>query len=523
MLQWILENDTVRGVLEAAVYFAIALVLVVAMLRCHVPVRRNTRALRRASRDMVNEARQQRGRPVWNEVDFLGNGLRSEWARFLQNAELMDAHGEPCEVEDYINEDTAIYDVAGTQLADLTPGVLVSLGILGTFWGLVMALFGVSLDDIGLIAQTIQNMINGMFVAFMTSICGIIASFIFNYSNRYVLGRAHRALEHFLKTFRQYAMPMPADAGNKMLAMQREQNEYLRCFVEEVSQRTAAQIEQAILRALLPVQRSMDNFIIAATREQVEGMDRVAARFVERMNLVLDGQFIKLGETLAQLNTNHRHTQTDLQAASAAISSVTQEVLQMQQYVGSMFEQMDVFFQRVDRVGRTTEETGTRSAELLENIHAASIQQAKYLTKLQEYQAELQESVRQYVQWADKLLSASDLQSRVTNEGLARIAADLQDSASLLQSSYDSFVENIQIGLARALGMLNENITAIAKDLDATVKGMHAVVSDVPALMTKSTQRYDRQIKQFADTLEQLQMSMQSTAKALAEGRREVG
>ncbi len=523
MIEWLIQSPF-RVIFEVGIYIAIAVVLLIAIARCFGPVRRNARALRRATRDLVGEAKLKRARPAWNEVDFLGNGLRSEWASFLQNAELMDSHGESCDVETYINEDTAIYNAANTQLADLTPGVLVSLGILGTFWGLVLALYGVDLNDTSLIAQTIQNMIGGMFVAFLTSICGIVASLVFSYSNRYVIGRAHRALEHFLRTFQQYAMAKPADTGNKMLTMQQEQNEYLRSFVEEVSLRTATQIEQSIVRALLPVQRSMDNFIIAATREQVEGIDRVAARFVERMNLVLDGQFIKLGETLTQLNANHQHTQADMQSATAAISTVTQEVLQMEQYAQGMFAQMDTYFQRMERAGRVAEETTQRSTELLESMHATSMQQAKYLTKLQEYQAELQGSVQQYVQWADKLLATTDQQSRITNEGLARIATDLQDSAALLQSSYDSFVENIQTGLARALGMFDENMTGIAKDLNTAMNGIHTVVKEIPTVMAGSARKYGTQVDQFVDALSQLQKSMNAATAALSDqaGRRGV-
>jgi len=201
----------------------------------------------------------------------------------------------------------------------------------------------------------------------------------------------------------------------------------------------------------------------------------------------------------------------------------------MQQRVQSMFARMDEIFQRIERAGNASEETGTRSAELLESIHATSMQQAKYLTKLQEYQAELQESVQQYIQWADKLLATTDEQSRATNEGLARVATDLQDSASLLQSSYDSFVENIQIGLARALGMFDENITGIAKDLNAAMNGIHSVVAEVPAMMAGSARKYGAQVDQFVDALSQLQKSMQGVAASLADqdksknGRRGVG
>ncbi len=513
-----------RNVPEMLIYLTMVLAFVMAALRCFPPVRRNTRMLRRAARLVVNESKLKIATPSWNDVDFLGKGLREEWARFLQNAELMDAHGEPCDVEEYINADTAVYNASHTQLAELTPGVMVSLGILGTFWGIVMALRGISLEDPSLITQTIQNMIGGMFTAFLTSICGIVFSLIFNYANRYTIGRAEHALDHFLSVFRQYAMPRPADANVKLLTLQQEQNQNLKNFVEEVSLRTAAQIEQAILRALLPVQRSMDNFIVAATREQVEGMDRVAARFVERMNLVLDGQFIKLGETLAQLNANHLHTQSDMQATAAAVSAVTQEALQMRQHTQELFAQMEEFLQHAQQATKAAEVSGARSAGLLEDIHAASVEQAQYLAKINGYQSELQDAVQQFARWSERILEQTRLQSKATDEGLAQITTELQDSAALLQSSYASFVENIQAGLARALSMLDENITGIAKDLNAAMNGIHATTTEIPALMAGSARKYGQQVDQFVSALAQLQRSMQAAATALEEqaARREV-
>lgn len=512
---------------DMAIYAAIVLVTVFSAVRCYRPVRRNSRALRRATRVVIGESELKLARPSWNDVNFLGAGLQSEWARFLQNAELMDSHNEPCDVEDYVNIDTVIYNAANTQLADLTPGVLVSLGILGTFLGIVTAMRGVRLSatDTSLAIESIEHLMGGMYTAFLTSICGIIASLIFNFGNRYTISQAQRALNRFLPVFQQYVMPRPADTQMKMLAMQQEQNAYLRTFVEEVTVRTATQIEQAILRALLPVQRSMDNFIVAATREQVEGMDRIAARFIERMNLSLDGQFMKLGDTLSSLNAHHQHTQADLQASAAAISTVTQEVVQMQREAQEMFAQWDLYLQHMQAANSAAEESGAHSAELLENMHAASMQQAKYLAKLQEYQAELQSSVQQYTLWADKFLGSTERQTEMTNGMMEQVAAKMQDSAELLQSSYASFVENIQTGLARALGMLDENIGGIAKDLNNAMSGIHATVTEIPGLMASSARKYGAQVDQFVEALSQMQKSMQNVSKALAEHatQREVG
>ena len=52
---------------------------------------------------------------------------------------------------------------------------------------------------------------------------------------------------------------------------------------------TAHQMEQSILRAMLPVQRSMDNFILAATQAQVEGVVYPNACVYACDDLKLDG------------------------------------------------------------------------------------------------------------------------------------------------------------------------------------------------------------------------------------------
>jgi hypothetical protein len=500
---------------DALIYGGIVLVTLFAALRCFLPVARNARALRRAARVVSAEAKLQLARPSWNDLHFLGSTLQNNWASFLQNAELMDVHGEPCDVEDYINEDTVIYNAANSALADLVPGVLVSLGILGTFLGITMGLQGLALQDSSAIARAIQTLIGGMSVAFLTSICGIVASIIFNFVNRYVQGRAKAALAHFLDVFQQYAMPKPPDADVKMLVMQQEQNNYLRTFVEEVSLRTAAQMEQAILRALLPVQRSMDNFIVATTREQVEGMDRIAARFVERMNLALDGQFKKLWETLAQVNTGNQRAQADMQTVASAIGSISQDVLATQGQSQQLFAQMEGYLRQVDAARREADATGQASAELLENMHSAAVEQAKYLAKLQEYQAALQGSLQQYTLWTDKFLTNAQRQSDSTNKALERLTGDMQDSAALLQSAYASFVENIQAGLAKALSMTDEHITGATKGLNASLAGVQAAVQDVPTLMASSARKYGAQVEQFVSALAQLQRSMQGFSQAL--------
>ena len=146
---WMLNMiRVIRGIfsLDTVVYLAILVVRFVAMARCLTPLASLSRRLRRAARVIITENKQNKEKKSWNDIHFLGDRLEGTWADFLQNAELRDAHGESCDVTQYINEDTVIYAAGGMRLAEITPGILTSLGILGTFMGLVMGLSGLNLN-----------------------------------------------------------------------------------------------------------------------------------------------------------------------------------------------------------------------------------------------------------------------------------------------------------------------------------------------------------------------------------------
>ena len=145
--------------LDALIYLAILLIFMISLCRCLFPLGAMAGRLRRAARVIITENKQNKEKKSWNDLHFLGDRMQGTWADFLQNAELRDAHGESCDVSQYINEDTVIYAMGGTRLAEMTPGILTSLGILGTFLGLVLGLSGLNLNaaDTGALLSAIPE------------------------------------------------------------------------------------------------------------------------------------------------------------------------------------------------------------------------------------------------------------------------------------------------------------------------------------------------------------------------------
>ena len=132
---------------DYVVYGAIAIVTLIGLFKCLIPLWRTTASLRLAISRLQQNAGKKLDKPVWQEARFVGRRLKGSWLRFLQNAEQLDRRGLPTNVEDYINDDTVTHGPGNAGLAELIPILLTSLGILGTFMGLSRGLSSLNFAD----------------------------------------------------------------------------------------------------------------------------------------------------------------------------------------------------------------------------------------------------------------------------------------------------------------------------------------------------------------------------------------
>ncbi len=518
--------------LDALIYLAIAIVFCIALVSCVFPLMRAAGKLRRASRMVIQESKQQKEKKSWNDIHFLGDRLQNVWTDFLQNAEVRDAHGESCDVSLFINEDSVIYSCTGTRFAEIAPGILTSLGILGTFLGLVMGLSGLTLSaaDTTALLTAMEQLIGGMSTAFLTSIAGVVASLVFNLLNNHYTSKCEQAIDRFCEVFSLYAMPKPVSQETAMLSLAQEQTAYVRQAVEDVSQRMAVQMEQSIMRAMLPVQRSMDNFILAATQAQVDGVDRIAKVFVQRMNVALGEEFEHLRQVLAQSGAEQLKTQQEMHIAAQAISQMTQDVINMHQLSQGMLEHFKAYVADMDASRRSVDETNARTVELLEAMNKTSGQQAMYLARLQDYQAALAASSQQYIAWTDRFLANAQEQTRMMHKEMDRAVEQMHDGAQALVGSYDQFTrmtqENMtrqQENAARTTALFDESITASIRQLNDTLAAMRETTQVMPQMLSQSRERYAEQVDQFVTALVRLQKSMEQISRLLdqADGGKE--
>lgn len=350
-------NSLTANLSELAVYAAIVIVTFVGFCKCIYPLLRNAALLNRAVVKL--ERSMARGeRPLWRENRFLGRSLRNEWQQFLLNASQLDLRGIPCDTREYINEETIIDKPGHAQLAELIPGLLTSLGILGTFMGLMQGLSSVDFSNAEGTIQSIPQLLGGMRFAFATSVAGIACSLLFNMLNRIAAGRALRALDHFEDAFYELAMPRPLQPDVQMLCQKQDEDARMMQLADNIGSRVSASLEMALSRAMMPLNQSLDTFIKCATREQVDGVRRIVGQFVTQLNTMLGDQLNDLGKVFSAVTDDQRDTQRNLHNTMAAAQSMSKDAEIIRQSTAAIAEQVRVLSEELQA------ETEKRNAKI---------------------------------------------------------------------------------------------------------------------------------------------------------------
>lgn len=80
------------------------------------------------------------------------------------------------------------------RMLDAASGMLVGLGLFGTFLGLTVGISGFDSSDSNNIQQSIQNLLGGMSTAFITSLFGMLFSLIYTLFDKPIRNKLHRSI-----------------------------------------------------------------------------------------------------------------------------------------------------------------------------------------------------------------------------------------------------------------------------------------------------------------------------------------
>lgn len=504
--------DALSNVSTYAVYAATVVVFVVACIKCLSPVMANTRALNRAIKAMKKDKGKTVRRKTWENEEFLGNGaLQPSWRLYLENVFFADSHMQaPCNVGDYINEDSVINVPGRSTLGDTAPSVLVSLGFLGTLIGLVISLSTMSFNSFDEVTESMLGMLNGLQYAFGTSILGVICSITFTVLNKTVQGRARNALEEFTQIFQQDTDMPPVDPITQIATYQQEQTRALATLVNEVQTSLINRIDESLSANFAPLAKSMESFMSAATFKQVEGVERIVNSFVSHMDQALRGQFQNLARVMDETCRAQQAANDSMQAALRGFTSVTGDITAVQRASQAIVEKFEEYLRSLNAAQSAQDERGAQMAEHIETMQKVAREQTRYINQLQDYLIKLQNGLDAYSQQSTEFIKQFGEASASGQQMMREAGEALESGAKSLSDTAEVQLTNLEANLAKLLAGMDKALGDVTQQLGRTISSIKESVELLPQVVNDSAQSYASEMSRFVESVRYLQHTLDS-------------
>ena len=398
------------------------------------------------------------------------------------------------------------------KMREIAPTLMVSAGIIGTFWGTFIALaaFQTSSSETGtsyqVMVESIPNVLSGMKSAFITSLFGLASAFILRFFLNFMPKAEPKRLpiEKESIALLQEIKEGIVGEGDKSLSSQLStlQAEY-RDSAQELKQAISGEGDSSVTTQLIKLRNdNVDGF--KKLDAQLNGLaETIRDSLVESLNALIT----ELREAIVnQLSEQLKETNTLLREQLSKMLDRIEEALIKQ--FGETFKQFNEATQAIQKwqeEHRQHVEQLTGAFELtakgIERIRADSESIPATMAKLQEVMGELDERLKAF---AD-MKSAAEQSFPIIKEHLDAIGADMQQSASgfsgLEQTITDTYMKASELA-QQHIELSQQHIEGVGAQINSTAQQVAATAENMMSESQNASNQHRDSIRNIVDEVE---------------------
>ena len=502
------------------IYAVILFVFIMGLIKCVFPVMRTRGILRSAIRNIRAGTEAKKS---WQEDDFLGKGvLSAHWSEYLNNLFFADGvYHNASNVEDYINEETVIYGPGRAAFSDAVPGLLVSIGFLGTLIGLAQGLTGFSMSDSTAVMDSIVTLIPGMRYAFMTSIFGVVGSVLFTLITRAVQGSTEHTLRSFYSAMSRHAGVLSVDPMTQVAIYQQEQTALIRKMANDLDGKLSENIAGAVEKAVEPLNQSLKNFVTVATREQMRFLDAVVGRFIDRMDEMLGGQIKRLSNAMEEAASVQESAMRTVRGSLSDSSEMLESIREVTRIANDMVRANAKYIDDLRQNQQQTDEAFSRVAESVEQMDLISRQQANYLKSVSAMQAEVARSIDQMNTSLNSFTKRVAEDSANASTGMLKAAAELRATGETMREIHKDCTDAITAELKMTLDSYQDYVNQFTQRVDYLASGITGSMNRLPGVVDDAVNNLLDQVDRLSDAMAEAQHTLNDTVDRICEDARQ--
>ena len=463
-------------------------------------------------------------------------------AKYQEYLSFLHKTNSPTDIGDYIGE-YEINNYTHRRLVEMVPDILTSLGILGTFVGLVLGLRGFNPTSYEAMSGSVETLIKGIKVAFVTSIYGLSLSLAFSYWLRGTLTSVSESLDRFLDAYYTTVVP-PTDATamNHIIANQNSQTKLMQQMQKDLAKEVAQSLSASIQPTVEHLDQTMDNFTDVVTLNQEKLMENIAERVARTMKQEFFSEFIEMRRVMGETNKTQREHlqfireaenkfQTDvlagenrmsqaMEASSDVVMRALEAMNQQEQmvagFVGDMQAAMNGIAQTSDLSLRMTQQMdhlinmNDDVADKMMEVAKLNEQYTKSLASVQAANSDLSEG----------LSVMNDANIRMTDQisKMNSVTVEALDKGSRMQAEYNNSASEYLTAIRESQTQLSEQMQTQQQNLREFTDYMTQVLSRMSKL-TEITSQAAMNLTERADKIKSLENGADMTEMTAALNR----
>ena len=408
-----------------------------------------------------------------------------------------------------------MYGPGRASFAESLPGLMTSLGFLGTLIGLAQGLAGFDMTDSVTAQNSIMTLIPGMRYAFMTSIFGVIGSVMFTLLTRAVYGSTEHALRSFYGAMSRYAGVLSVDPLTQVAIYQQEQTALIQTMAKDLNGKFTENMTRAIQDAVDPVNQNIKSFMNVTTKDQMRFLDAVVMRFVDRMNETLSGQLREFSRTLEAANRTQRDA---LQATGDGIRESARAVSDLkaiQKIAADLSASLSGYLDDLSANAQRAEEGYERLGGAVEQIDKVVMQQNSYMKTVAAMQAEVAGSMNAMTSAVSGFAKKLSDENVAAAQSMQQAARELRATGADLERIHAATTQALEEELHTTLDSYRDYVNQFTKRVDYLAASISDSLSQLPAAVNDTSNQFLDQIDRMTVTLDEAQRALNEAVDRL--------
>ncbi len=381
------------------------------------------------------------------------------------------------------------------RMLDAASGLMVGLGLFGTFLGLTVGIADFKSDSSENIQNSIQGLLDGMNTAFITSLLGMICSLVYTIIDKYQRNKFHRNISsftekldnryyiddndiqdykqsvlvekmiHSIRTEFDSKLMYTNDTGVKIsignaireiLTENTEQSKALKSFSTDLAIELNNGFDEVLSRQMqekiLPLMESVD----ATTKVVVEHIDQMASTVASPASSMMESVVDELKKSMGTIIDEFK---------SNLSGSTTSQLEALALQLGSASQTMGEFPKNMENISNTLQVTIEEVKNAVSEISRTSANANS--TAMQQMQEQITLATGSISNAISEVKDVMNGITRSSQEQSSQMIAKLADATEKMGTFLDSTIFNLSSSIQNSMKSITEDVSNKQADLIA--------------------------------------------------------